>query len=52
MNSIRTDDDLIASVNQDFQSVGVYYARAYSKDDKKLSRIYFVKLVNTITENV
>jgi hypothetical protein len=51
MNSIQTDDDLIASVNQDFQSVGIYYARAYSKDDKKLSRIYFVKLVNNITEN-
>jgi len=52
MNSIRTDDDLIASVNQDFQSVGILYARAYSKDDKELSRIYFVKLVNTITEKV
>ena len=52
MNSIRTDDDLIDSVNQDFQSVGILYARAYSKDDKELSRIYFVKLVNTITENV
>ena len=51
MNSIRTDDDLIASVNQDFQSVGILYARAYSKDDKELSRIYFVKLVNTITES-
>ena len=51
MNSIRTDDDLIASVNKDFQSVGILYARAYSKDDKELSRIYFVKLVNTITES-
>ena len=52
MNSIRTDDDLIDSVNQDFQSVGILYARAYSKDDKELSRIYFVKLVNTIDEKV
>ena len=51
IDSIQNDDDLIASVNKDFQSVGVYYARAYSKDDKQLTRVYFVKLVNNITEN-
>ena len=51
-DSISSDEDLIDSVNQDFQSVGILYARAYSKDDKELSRIYFVKIVNTITENV
>lgn len=36
IDSIQNDDDLIASVNKDFQSVGIYYARAYSKDDKQL----------------
>jgi len=51
MNSIKNDGDLIASVNKDFQTVGAYYARAYSKKDKDLERVYFVKLVNTISEN-
>jgi len=51
IKSIQNDDALIASVNKSFQLVGAYYARAYSKDDKQLSRIYFVKLVNNITEN-
>ena len=52
MSSIRTDDDLIASVNKDFQSVGIYYARAYSRNDMDLAKVYFVKLVNTIDEKV
>jgi hypothetical protein len=52
MNSIRTDDDLIASVNQDFQAVGICYARAYSQNDMELAKVYFVKLVDTIDKKV
>ena len=50
MSTIRNDSDLIASVNQDFQGVGICYARAYSRNDMELAKIYFVKLVNTIDE--
>lgn len=50
MSSITNDSDLIASVNQDFQGVGICYARAYSRNDMELAKIYFVKLVNTIDE--
>ena len=50
ISTIRNDSDLIASVNQDFQGVGICYARAYSRNDMELAKIYFVKLVNTIDE--
>ena len=50
MNPITNDSDLMASVNQDFQGVGICYARAYSRNDMELAKIYFVKLVNTIDE--
>ena len=51
-DTISTDEDLINSLNKDFQSIGIYYARAYSKEkDRDLERVYFVKLVNTISEN-
>ena len=50
MSTIRNDSDLIASVNQDFQGVGICYARAYSRNDMELAKIYLVKLVNTIDE--
>jgi len=50
MSSITNDSDLIASVNQDFQGVGICYARAYSRNDMELAKIYLVKLVNTIDE--
>ena len=50
MSTIRNDSDLIASVNQDFQGVGICYARAYSRNDMELAKIYFVQLVNTIDE--
>ena len=52
MNSIHTDDDLIASVNQDFQAVGICYARAYSQNDMELAKVYFVKLVDKIDKKV
>ena len=50
ISTIRNDSDLIASVNQDFQGVGICYARAYSRNDMELAKIYLVKLVNTIDE--
>ena len=50
MSSITNDSDLIASVNQDFQGVGICYASAYSRNDMELAKIYLVKLVNTIDE--
>ena len=50
LSTIRNDSDLIASVNQDFQGVGICYARAYSRNDMELAKIYLVKLVNTIDE--
>ena len=50
MSSITNDSALIASVNQDFQGVGICYARAYSRNDMELAKIYLVKLVNTIDE--
>ena len=50
MSSITNDSDLIASVNQGFQGVGICYARAYSRNDMELAKIYFVKLINTIDE--
>jgi len=52
VTAIRTDDGLIASVNKDFQSAGVYYARAYSRNDMELAKVYFVKLINTIDGKV
>ena len=48
MNSISSDADLIASVNQGFQGLGICYARAYSRNDMELAKIYLVKLVDTI----
>jgi len=50
-DKINSEEDLINSVNKDFQSIGIYYARAYSRDENDLKKLYFVKLVNTISEN-
>jgi len=52
MSTVRTDDELIASVKRGFQSNGICYARAYSQNDMELAKVYFVKLINTIDEKV
>ena len=48
LGSIRTDADLIASLNKDFQSIGIYYARAYSQNNMDLAKVYLTKLIDTI----
>jgi hypothetical protein len=52
INSVCTAEDIISSVDADFQSIGVHYARAYGRNDMELAKIYFVKLINTIDEVV
>jgi len=52
IGTINTGADLIESVKRDFQSVGIYYARAYSRNDMELAKVYFVKLINAIDERV
>jgi hypothetical protein len=39
---------LIASLNKDFQSIGIYYARAYSQNNMELAKVYLTKLIDTI----
>jgi hypothetical protein len=50
--SLSKEEELLTSINPDFQIIGSHYAAAFSKNDMELAKVYIVKIINTIEERV